>query len=133
MVKGLIIAHGDLGYEMVRVVEGILGRKTDLEVLSIEWQENGRDIIEELDQYVQKHIDSKVLIFTDMFGGSPTNISLKYAQMKNLEIISGLNLPALLKFTTYRDKKMSLKKLASLVQKEAVDGIHLLSDLLGDK
>jgi PTS system mannose-specific IIA component len=133
MVRGLVITHGNLGNEMVQVVEGILGHKTDLDLLSIEWQENGRDIIEELDQYIQKHRGSKVLIFTDMFGGSPTNISLKFTQIKNIEIISGLNLPALLKFATYRDKKMSLKKLASLVQKEAVDGIHILSDLLGDK
>lgn len=133
MIQGLIVTHGDLGREMVRVVEGILGQKSRLEVLSVRWEENGTDIIDELDRYIQKNRDQKIIVFTDMFGGSPTNISLKYADQKNIEIISGINLPALLKYHTYRDKKLSLRKLALMIKAEAVDGIHLLSDLLGGK
>lgn len=68
-----------------------------------------------------------------MFGGSPTNISLKYANKKNIEIISGINLPALLKFYSYSNKKLPLKKLVSLIKQEAVNGINILSEILGEK
>ena len=66
-----------------------------------------------------------------MFGGSPTNICLGLAYRKNIVIITGLNLPGLLKFITYQDKKIDLSKMVSLIKKEAIEGINIMSEYLG--
>ena len=133
MIKGLIITHGDLGKELVNVVEGIIEKKSNFDLISVRWQESGTNVIKRLENYIYHNKDNKIIIFTDMFGGSPTNISLKYANGKNIEIISGINLPALLKFYSYSDKKLPFKKLVSLIKQEAVDGINILSEILGEK
>jgi mannose/fructose-specific phosphotransferase system component IIA len=53
--------------------------------------------------------------------------------MKNIEIITGVNLPGLLKFLTYKDKDISFKEIVKIVKKGAIDGINLISEYLGEK
>jgi len=132
MIKGLIITHGDLGRELIQVAEKILERKADLAFLSLNWEDDGSDMDDQLDRFIVKNKNHDIIIFTDMFGGSPSNISTRFINQK-IEVISGINLPGLLKFITYREKQTDLKKLVKIIEKGAIDGISILSEYLGEK
>jgi PTS system mannose-specific IIA component len=134
MIKGLIITHGSLGNEMVSVAEGILEETVDIDSFSFDWREDGTETLGRLEKYLRKNQDHQILIFTDMFGGSPTNISLKFNR-ENIEVITGVNLPGLLKFLTHKDKyeDINFKELVKLIKKESIDGINIISEYLGVK
>jgi len=132
MNKGLVITHGNLGKELIAVAEGILEEKVDVDSLAFGWEDNGTDTISKFEHYLKKNQGNNIIIFTDMFGGSPTNICFKF-NMENIEIITGVNLPGLLKFLTYKDKDMSFKEIVKIVKKGAISGINLISEYLGEK
>ena len=67
-----------------------------------------------------------------MFGGSPTNICFTFIS-KKVEVITGVNLPGLLKFLTYRDKDLSFKAIVSEIKKGSIDGINVVGEYLGEK
>lgn len=132
MIKGLIITHGNFGKELAAVAAEILEEKVDIDSFSFDWKEDGTGTIYKLEKYLEQYHENNIIIFTDMFGGSPTNICYKFNQ-KNIEIITGVNLPGLLKFLTYKDKDMPFKELVKLIKKEAIEGINIISEFLGEK
>jgi mannose/fructose-specific phosphotransferase system component IIA len=132
MIKGLVITHGNLGGELISVVEQIFGKKVDVDFFSFDWEEDGSKTLKKFEHYLKENQEHKILIFTDMFGGSPTNICYKFSG-KNTEVISGVNLPCLIKFLTYRNKKISFKELVKVTKKGAIEGINLISDYLGER
>ena len=132
MIKGLIITHGNLGKEFIAIVETILEQKVDLEYISLDWSEDGSRMMNKINTYLNRNKGHKILIFTDMFGGSPTNICFKFNR-ENTEILTGLNLSGLLKFLTYRNKDMDFKEMVKVVKKGAIDDINIISEFLGEK
>ncbi|MCP4216551.1 MAG: PTS sugar transporter subunit IIA, partial [bacterium] len=118
MIKAVIITHGNFGKELVSAVAKILQEAVDIDCFGFDWLEDGSQFIAKFDVYLEKNLGNDILIFTDMFGGSPTNICLKYSR-ENVEIITGVNLPGLLKYATYRNKEMSFKDIVKAVKKEA--------------
>jgi PTS system mannose-specific IIA component len=69
------------------------------------------------------------LILTDMFGGTPSNISLSFQEKGKVEIVTGLNLPMLIKLSTLREEK-TLDELASFIKLYGQKNIHLASEIL---
>lgn len=132
MIKGLIITHGNLGKELIHVAETILEKKTDLDYISLDWKEDGSRMFNKLETYIKKNEGGQTVIFTDMFGGSPTNICYKF-KSKNIEIITGVNLPGLLKFLTHREKQVAFNELVKIIKKGAIDDINIISEYLGEK
>lgn len=132
MVNAIIITHGDLGQSLVTVAEEILEIKSDIVCISFDWKEDGTKTQNRIDHFLSSHKGQDVIIFTDMFGGSPSNICIKFHR-KNVEIITGINLSGLLKFLTYREKKISLKELAKEIKRGAIDGISIIGEYLGEK
>ena len=132
MVKGLLITHGKLGDHFISVAEKIMEEKINIDFFAVEWNENGSDIIKRIDNYIKTNKDQSIVIFTDMFGGSPSNICLRFIQ-PNIEVITGINMPGLLKFLTYRKKDIPFPKLIQIIKKGAIDGINIISEYLGDK
>jgi PTS system mannose-specific IIA component len=132
MIKAFIITHGNLGKELLAVVEEILEIKTDIDFISFDWKEDGSKALHKIESYLKKHEGSNIIIFTDMFGGSPTNICFKFHK-KNIEILTGINLPGLLKFLTYKDKKIPFQALVKEIKKGAIDGVSIISEYLGEK
>lgn len=133
MFKGLIITHGNLGHELVNVASTIINKKINLECIDFTWKEDGSNTINKIEEFIRANDQYDIVIFTDMFGGSPTNICLRLTSRANIEIITGVNLPGVLKFITYQDKKIDLNKMASLIKKEAIEGINIISEYLGEK
>jgi PTS system mannose-specific IIA component len=132
MIKTVIITHGNLGEELIRVSEKIMGQSTDIQCLSFDWEEDGSKTVNKLEDFLKKNKKDDIIIFTDMFGGSPSNICLKYLD-RNVEVITGINLPGLLRYLTHRDKGLKFKELVQRIKQGTIDGINVLGEYLGEK
>lgn len=132
MIKGLIITHGNLGKEMVQIAETILEKKTDIEYIDLDWKEDGSKMLNKIENYLKNNKGNNIVIFTDMFGGTPTNISYKFNR-KNIEVITGINLPGLLKFLTHCKNDVNFKEIVKLTKQGAIDDINIISEYLGEK
>ncbi len=132
MIKSLVITHGKLGEELIRVSEKILEKKLDIDCMGFDWQEDGSGIINKLEAYLNKNKKHQIIIFTDMFGGSPSNICLRYIN-PNVEVITGINLPGMLKYLTYKDKDLSFKELVKTIKNGTIDGINIIGEYLGER
>ncbi|MEI6613539.1 MAG: hypothetical protein WCL37_01450 [Chrysiogenales bacterium] len=132
MIKSLIITHGNLGHELIQVAEKILEQKLDIKAIAFDWQGDGSDMIAQLEKFIATNKGHKIIIFTDMFGGSPSNIATRFVN-KNVEVLSGINLPGLLKFFCYEEKSINFKETIKIVEQGAIEGINIISEYLGEK
>ncbi len=133
MVGVLVICHGNLGQELVKTAEIIVGKLDQCLAISM----NPKHTIEELKEIVGSHLKKVddgdgVLILTDLFGGTPSNISLSFLQEGKVEVISGLNLPMLIKLASIRRDK-SLEEIAPVIKEYGRRNISLASELLPEK
>lgn len=132
MIKSLIITHGNLGHELIQVAEKILEQKLDIKAIAFDWQGDGSDMIAQLEKFIADNKGHKIIIFTDMFGGSPSNIATHFIN-KNVEVLSGINLPGLLKFFCYKEKSKNFMETIKIVEQGAIEGINIISEYLGEK
>jgi PTS system mannose-specific IIA component len=132
MIKSLIITHGNLGREMVRVAEKILEQKLAIEAITFDWQGDGSSMVAQLEAFIARNQGHKIVIFTDMFGGSPSNISTRFIG-PGVEVISGINLPGLLKFFCCEERNGNFRQIIKKVEQGAKEGINIISEYLGEK
>ena len=130
MVGVLIVTHSALADEFLMATQQIVGDVEGIEPISID----PSDPIEEVEKRIKKGIKKVdagkgVLILTDMFGGTPSNISLSFQEKGKVEIVTGVNLPMLIKLSTLREEK-TLDELASFIKAYGQKNIHLASEIL---
>ena len=130
MIGVVIVTHSALADEFLMATQQIVGAVEGIEPISID----PSDPIEEVEARIKKGIKKVdmgrgVLILTDMFGGTPSNISLSFQQKGKVEIVTGINLPMLIKLSTMREEK-TLDELASFIKSYGQKNIHLASEIL---
>jgi len=133
MIGGIIISHGKLAEELLNAMTIILGEVVNMEAISIGWYDDVEESKKKINKSL-KRVDQKngVLIFTDMFGGTPSNLSFSFLKDNQVEIITGANLPMLIKFASLQ-RSNDLKEVAKKVVEQGKKNIHLVSTLLGTK
>jgi PTS system mannose-specific IIA component len=133
MIGGIIVSHGKLGEELLNALTIILGEAPNIEAISIGWYDDVEESKRKINQSL-KRVDQKsgVVIFTDMFGGTPSNLSFTFQKDGQVEIITGVNLPMLIKFVSLQRSNV-LKDVAKKVVEQGKKNIHLASVLLGAK
>ncbi|OGD10351.1 MAG: hypothetical protein A2Y86_04000 [Candidatus Aminicenantes bacterium RBG_13_62_12] len=133
MIGGIIVSHGKLGEELLNALTIILGEAPNIEAISLGWyddvEESKKKINNSLKRVSQKN---GVVIFTDMFGGTPSNLSYSFLKDGEVEIITGANLPMLIKFVSLQ-RSNNLKEVARKVVEQGKKNIHLASALLNSK
>lgn len=129
---GLVIAtHSRLAEEFIRAAEMIIGPAKNASSVCI----TRKDSVDEIRVRLERAIDAVggdgqgVLIMTDMFGGTPSNISLSFLSSENLEVLTGVNLPMVLKFFNSQDG-IPLAELAGMLKAYGAQSISLASDFL---
>jgi PTS system mannose-specific IIA component len=129
MVGLVIVCHEDMGAELVRAAEMIVGRIEAVETVSVK-QDSAPETLRDRIESAIKKVDRKkgVMLFTDMFGGTPSNIALAFLG-DSVEVVSGVNLSMVIKFANHRDEK-TLPVLARLVQEAAQKSIVIASQML---
>ena len=133
MIGGLIVTHGRLAVELLNAGEAIVGDIQNIAAVSIGWHDDV-DMASDMVEKAIKHVDSGsgVLILTDMFGGTPTNIASTFLDQGGIEIVTGVNLPMLIKLAQLGPED-DLAAAAKLVRENGQDNIHIASDLLSPK
>lgn len=127
----LLVTHADLGQSLIETVEFIQGfRLENCAFVSINIQEEPDSLHKKIKNGIKKvNSNNGVIIFTDMFGGTPSNLSYSFLEEGSVEVVSGVNLPILLKATEIRDK-MELKEVAATLVRFGKRSISLASDIL---
>jgi len=133
MIGGVIVSHGKLGEELLNALTIILGEAPNIEAITIGWYDDVEESKKKINQSL-KRVDQKngVVIFTDMFGGTPSNLSFSFLKANLVEIVTGVNLPMLIKFVSLQ-RSNSLKEVAKKVVEQGKKNIHLASALLDSK
>jgi PTS system mannose-specific IIA component len=132
MVGLVIVCHEDMGAELVKAAEMIVGTIEAVEAIAVK-QESAPETLRDRIQTAIKAVDRKkgVMLFTDMFGGTPSNISLAFLG-DVVEVVSGVNLSMIIKFANHREEK-TLPELAKLVQDAGQKSIVIASQMLKGK
>ena len=132
MFSIVVITHGELAKELISAVNFILPQKPRVKMtaVSIDASKDSKDF----EKKVRASIDTVdegdgILLVTDMFGGTPSNISLMFLESGEMEVISGVNLPMLLKLGTVKEET-TLKEAVELAAKAGRDNIIVASELL---
>jgi len=131
MIGIVIVTHSQLGDALIDAAEFILGNRPDTMVpVSIDLKENVDKLRKKIAEAI-KQVDNKkgVLIFTDMFGGTPSNLSYSFLEEGKVEVISGVNLPILIKAVDIQ-KDMELSDLAQELEVFGKKSISLASGIL---
>jgi PTS system mannose-specific IIA component len=133
MTGVLVVAHYRLGEELLQALRLIVPESRGFAAVSVEPKQS----VDEMRAAIAEAIDrvdegSGVLILTDMFGGTPSNIALSFLGERKIEVVTGVNLPMLIKLATSR-KEQPLDELARFIKGYGQRNISLASELLPDR
>jgi PTS system mannose-specific IIA component len=133
MIGLVIVTHGELAKSFQQVLEHVVGPQQGMATVCIGPEDNmearREDIVAAIDQ-VDK--GKGVIVLTDMFGGTPSNLAISIMGQKNIEVLAGINVPTLVKLASTRDK-LSLSEAVEQAKEAGRKYINVASQLLGDK
>ena len=133
MVGVVIVTHGNLAKDLIEVTEIIVGQCQNLTSVTIQPDEGISDIAKKVESTIEKADQGKgVLILTDLFGGTPSNVSLSFLQENKVEVLSGVNLPMVIKIATSLENS-DLRELAKLGKQSGKKNISLASEIMRKK
>ena len=108
MLGIVIVAHGGVAREMKRILEHLTGAQPDVLCVAIEPNDDVEVKRQELaDKIIQANQGEGVVIATDMYGGTPSNLALSLMSQGNIEVISGINIPAMVKLVRERKRPLT--------------------------
>ncbi|MGD9563951.1 MAG: PTS sugar transporter subunit IIA [Pyrinomonadaceae bacterium] len=129
-VGGVIVSHGRLATELLAAAETVIGDLDKVAAVSIGWHDDVEAAKDEIQRAINEVSQGEgVLLMTDMFGGTPTNISAMFLEEGSVEIVTGVNLPMVVKFATHSDE-IALSELAREVEEQGKQSIYRTSALL---
>ena len=134
MIGVVVVTHGQLATELVNAAETIVGELPRFAAVSIGWHEDTEDARNEIAQAIARVDDGTgVLILTDMFGGTPSNLAMTFLAEEKVEVITGVNLPMLIKLVNM-PQPSDLLAVARDMREHGRNAIWVASDLLrGEK
>jgi mannose PTS system EIIA component len=134
MIGVVICCHGKMGEGMRHAAEMIVGPQEQLSVVSVNPGDGGEDILKALNKAIAEvSKDDGALIVTDLFGGTPTNVGCAVLKESNVEVVTGFNLPLLIKALTGRTEEVVLGELARTASEYGRRHISVAGDLLKEK
>ena len=135
MIGVVVVTHGQLATELVNAAEMIVGDLPQFTAVSIGWHEDVNDAREDIAQAIERVRGDAggVLLLTDMFGGTPSNLGMTFLEKDRVEVITGVNLPMLIKLAGLRTSS-DLLAVAKEMRDHGRNAIWVASDFLrGEK
>jgi len=130
MIGVVVVTHGHLATELLTAAEAIAGDLPSFAAVSIGWHEDTEDARTEIAQAITRvERGAGVLILTDMFGGTPSNLAMSFLAQGRVEVITGVNLPMLIKLVNLPDQA-DLLTAAREMREHGRHAIWVASDLL---
>src|ERR1043165_8237851 len=133
MIGGLIVTHGRLAIEVLNAAEMIVGEVHHITALSLGWHDDPDTATTMIEKALERVKGSDgVLILTDMFGGTPTNISSTFLDQEKVEVVTGVNLPMVIKLAQIGEGQ-ALTAAANIVKEQGQSSIYIAIQLLAPK
>jgi mannose PTS system EIIA component len=130
MIGALVVTHGHLGQELVAAAEMIVGEISHIRAVSIGWHDDVNEAQKDIEKRISEVEGGKgVLILTDMFGGTPSNIAFSLHEPGKIDIVTGVNLPMIIKIVSQKEED-TLDSLARVVRDQGRASIASASDFL---
>ncbi|MEW5721596.1 MAG: PTS sugar transporter subunit IIA [Thermodesulfobacteriota bacterium] len=130
MIGFIIVTHGRLGAELIKTAEFILGRIDNAGAVSIDGLHSPESMRESIEKAIRAHDQGQgVIVLTDMFGGTPSNLSLSFLDKWNVEVLTGVNLPMVIKLVQVREK-LPLLELAQAIGEYGRKSINVAGEIL---
>ena len=133
MIGLVIVTHGSLAVEFRAALEHVVGPQEQIATIQIKPDDDGDERRQDIIRAIQA-VDSGegVVVATDMFGGTPSNLSISVMDECNVEVIAGVNLPLLVKLATIRSDRSILEAIDE-AKEAGRKYIRVASQLLDDK
>jgi PTS system mannose-specific IIA component len=129
-VGGVLVTHGRLGSELLTAAETIIGTISHVAAVSIGWHDDVDAASDEIERAITRVSEGRgVLLLTDLFGGTPTNIASMFLKEGEAEVVTGVNLPMVIKLASQTGEE-SLADVARRVRDQGREGIYLAGELL---
>jgi PTS system mannose-specific IIA component len=130
LIGVVVVTHGQLATELVNAAEAIVGELPRFAAVSIGWHDDPEAAREEIGKAIARVSGPRgVVLLTDMFGGTPSNLALAFLATGRVEVITGVNLPMLIKLASLRGS-LDLIEVARQIREHARNAIWVASDLL---
>ena len=131
MIGALVVTHGQLAQELVAAAEMIVGEISHIQAVSIGWHDDVNDARKEIERRIAE-VDggNGVVILTDMFGGTPSNIAFAFHEPGKVDVVTGVNLPMILKLASQKQEGETLDNLVRAVRDQGRSSIALASDFI---
>ena len=125
------MTHGNLANKLVYAARKIESTDVVIEAVPLQWTDTVDQAREKIRLALERiGTENGVIIFTDMFGGTPSNISLSFLEKDRVEIVTGVNLPMIVKFGTMQQETRDVAALAHVITEKGSKAIRVASDLL---
>lgn len=132
MIPCLVITHGQLASELVASAEMIVGEIGHIHPLCIGWQDEVNESREEVEKYLKSFdMSNGAIILTDMFGGTPSNLAMSFLQEAKVEVITGVNLPMIIKAAVQGEGE-TLSSLAEKICEKGKSNISVATRILNE-
>jgi PTS system mannose-specific IIA component len=130
MLGVVVVTHGQLATELLNAAEMIVGDLPGFAAVSIGWHDDVEQARAEIAQAIAR-LDASdgVILLTDMFGGTPSNLAMSLLEEGRVEVVTGVNLPMLIKLANLRET-VGLQDVARRIREDGRNGIWVASDLL---
>jgi mannose PTS system EIIA component len=133
MIGGVIVTHGQLANELLSAAEMIVGEIHHITAVSIGWHDDVDVAREQIQQACERvNTGNGVILLTDMFGGTPTNLAASFLDEANVEVVTGVNLPMVIKLADQTQEE-TLAELARRVRDQGQQQIRLAGEILPPK
>ncbi|MBX3297175.1 MAG: PTS sugar transporter subunit IIA [Acidobacteria bacterium] len=132
-IAGVIISHGQVANELLAAAETIVGETSHLTAVSIGWHDDVELAKKEIERAIEQvSSDRGVIILTDMFGGTPTNIAAMFLKDGAVEIVTGVNLPMVVKLAAYTGDG-TLSEASKIIEETGKGAIYRTAALLDSR
>lgn len=125
----VVVAHAGLAAELIKAAEMIVGTIEGAASVEINPHDSVEIIRSALTSAIESVLAEDIIIMTDMFGGTPSNMSLPFLKENKIEVLTGVNLPMLIKFASDRDK-YGVAELAAQIRDTGREGVTVAGDYL---
>lgn len=129
MIGLVLVTHAGLAEELLVAAEMIVGKIEMAETVGIKADAKVDVIMSSITSAVKNVSGDGVIIMTDMFGGTPSNMSLSFLEENRVEVLTGVNLPMVIKFATERTK-VGVSELAQKLKECGLESISVAGEYL---
>ncbi|GFO70695.1 PTS sugar transporter [Geomonas limicola] len=129
MIGLVVVTHAGVAAELLAAAEMIVGKLELVEVVGIAPDTQAATVMASIKEAVGRVSGAGAIIMTDMFGGTPSNMSLSFLEEGRVEVLTGVNLPMLIRFTQDRNR-LAVGELALKLKESGREGISVAGDYL---